>query len=116
MICIGLYGFQLAHRTKFYSVSNARRPFIGETHSLIMTLAFVFLNCDIGTEKFVLGDVRAITGVSDVMGVSGIYDIVARLHADSNDGITNILRKFHRIAHVRSCSTMIVAENRDNWQ
>jgi hypothetical protein len=81
-----------------------------------MTLAFVFLNCDIGAEKSVLGDMKGISGVSEAMGVSGIYDIVAKLHASSNDGITNILRKFHLIAHVRSCSTMIVAEELDDWQ
>ena len=81
-----------------------------------MALAFVFLNCDIGKEKSVLGDMKAISGVSEAMGVSGIYDIVAKLRADSNDDIANILRKFHLIAHVRSCSTMIVAEELDNWQ
>lgn len=89
--------------------------FITVTHNLIMTLAFVFLNCDIGSEEAVLGDMRAISGVYQAMGVSGIYDIVAKLHADSNYGITNILRKFHLIAHVRSYSTMIVAEELENW-
>jgi hypothetical protein len=93
-----------------------KRPFIAETHNLIMTLAFVLLNCDVGAEKSVLGDMKAISGVSEAMGVSGIYDIVAKLRADSNDGITSILRKFHLIAHVRSCSTMIVAEELDDWQ
>lgn len=81
-----------------------------------MTLAFVLLNCDIGTVKAVLGDMRAISGVSEAMSVSGIYDIVAKLRADSNDGITRILRRFHVMGHVRSCSTMIVAEELDNWQ
>jgi hypothetical protein len=74
-----------------------------------MTLAFAFLNCDIGTEKVVMGQMRGIPGVSEAVGVSGIYDIVAKLHSDSNSGITGIVRKFHAIAHVRSCSTMIVA-------
>jgi len=85
-------------------------------HNLIMTLAFVLLNCDIGAEKSVLFSMRSISGVSEAVGVSGIYDIVAKLRADSNDGITSILRKFHLIAHVRSCSTMIVAEELGNWQ
>lgn len=81
-----------------------------------MTLAFVFLNCDIGTEKAVMGEMREILGVSEATGVSGIYDIVAKLRSDSNGGISNILRKFHMIPNVRSCSTTIVAEELDNWQ
>jgi hypothetical protein len=44
---------------------------------IVMILAFVFLNCDIGAEKSILGDMRAISGVAEAMGVSGIYDIVA---------------------------------------
>lgn len=81
-----------------------------------MTLAFVFLNCDIGSEKRVLDDMRAISGVSEATGVSGIYDIVAKLQTDSNDGVMGILRKFHLISNVRSCLTMIVAGEKDNWQ
>ena len=61
-----------------------------------------------------LDDVRAISGVSEASGVSGIYDIVVKLHSDSNVGINNIIRKFHLIGHVRSCSTMIVAAELDN--
>lgn len=94
---------------------QSKRPFIGGTPNLIMTLAFVFLNCDIGAEKSVLSDMRTISGVSEAVGVAGIYDIVAKLRADSNGEITSILRKFHRITHVRSCSTMIVTEELDNW-
>lgn len=82
----------------------------------VMTLAFAFLNCDIGTVKTVMGEMRGISGVSEAIGVSGIYDIVARLRASSNGGITSILRRFHTIAHVRSCSTMIVAGELDNWR
>jgi hypothetical protein len=81
-----------------------------------MTLAFVFLNCDMGSAKGVLDDIRAISGVSEASGVSGIYDIVAKLRTDSGDGITSIVRKFHLIAHVRSCSTMIVAGELNKWQ
>jgi hypothetical protein len=81
-----------------------------------MTLAFVLLNCDIGSAGDVISQMRRISGVSDAMGVSGIYDIVAKLHADSNGGITGIVRQVQTIASVRSCATMIVAEQRDDWQ
>jgi hypothetical protein len=81
-----------------------------------MTLAFIFLTCDIGAEKAVMGEMRTISGVSEAIWVSGLYDIVARLYADSNGGITDILKRFHAITHVRSCSTMIVADKLDKWQ
>lgn len=91
-------------------------PFIAGAHNLIVTLAFVLLNCDIGSARAVMGEMKQISGVSEAMGVSGIYDIVAKLRADSNGGITSIIRQVHLIASVRSCSTMIVAEQLDNWQ
>jgi hypothetical protein len=91
-------------------------PFIAVMHNPSMTLAFVFLSCDIGTGSAVMGEMRGIPGVSDATGVSGVYDIVARMHSDSNKGITSIVRRFHTIAHVRSCSTVIVASEHDAWQ
>jgi hypothetical protein len=106
-------------RTRFIALCGSLADtltFIAAAHNMIMTLAFVFLNCDIGSVHAVTGEMRQISGVSEAMGVSGIYDIVAKLRANSNIGITDILRKFHLIDHVRSCSTMIVAEEQDSWQ
>jgi hypothetical protein len=75
-----------------------------------MSRAFVFLNCDIGAERTVIEELRDIKGISKTMGLSGIYDIVAEPDADSEKGISKLVRRLRSIANIRACFTMIVAE------
>lgn len=82
-------------------------------HKIIMSKAFVFLNCDLGAEKNVINEMKNILGVSQAVGLTGIYDIVTELNTDTDKGIAKIVRKFRSIANIRSCLTMVVAE-KDN--
>ena len=75
-----------------------------------MSKAFVFLNCDLGTERNVFDEMKSITGVSNAMNVSGIYDIVAELDSDTEDGISKIVRRMRLISNIKSSITMVVAE------
>lgn len=52
-----------------------------------MSGAFVFLNCDIGSDKAIIAEMNFTSGVSRAMSVSGIYDIVANINADSDRGL-----------------------------
>jgi hypothetical protein len=56
-----------------------------------MSKAFVFLNCDAGAEKSIIMQMKNIFGVSQANGVSGIYDIVAEVNADSEKGVAGIV-------------------------
>ena len=75
-----------------------------------MSKAFVFLNCDSGTEKDIVYEMNGIAGVFQANKISGIYDIVAEVNADSERGIAKIVRKLRSMASIRSCLTMIVAD------
>ncbi|MGI0037233.1 MAG: Lrp/AsnC ligand binding domain-containing protein [Nitrososphaera sp.] len=77
-----------------------------------MSKAFVFLNCDLGAERDIVSEMIDISGVQQATKISGIYDIVAELNAESESGIAKIVRKLRSIARIRSCLTMIVADKR----
>ena len=83
-------------------------------HNAYMSKAFVFLNCDVGTEQSNITQMRKISGVEVANGVSGIYDIVAEIGAESQSGLTAIVKKFRLIEGIRSCLTMIVSEDHEN--
>ncbi len=78
-----------------------------------MSRAFVFLNCDIGAENTVIEQVKCIAGISQTMWLNGVYDIVAELSADSDKGISKIVKNLRSIANVRSSLTMIAADKYD---
>jgi hypothetical protein len=50
------------------------------------------------------------SGVSEAAGLSGFYDIIAKLNAESEKGISKIVTKIRSIANIRSSLTMIIAE------
>jgi DNA-binding Lrp family transcriptional regulator len=75
-----------------------------------MLNAFVFLNCNIGTEPIILHEITDICGVSEAAELSGVYDIVAKVSEESREDIAKSVRKIRAITNVRSSLTMIVAE------
>ena len=76
-----------------------------------MSNAFVFLNCDIGTEPAIIDEMNKIAGVSETARVSGVYDIVAKVSEESKESIARLVKQIRGIANVRSSLTMIVAED-----
>jgi hypothetical protein len=75
-----------------------------------MLNAFVFLNCNVGTEPAILNEITDISGVSEAVELIGVYDIVAKVSKESREDMANSVRKIRAIANVRSSLTMIVVE------
>ncbi len=48
-----------------------------------MPTAFVLINTEIGSESDVLKDMKKVEGVEEASAVYGVYDIVARVKADT---------------------------------
>jgi DNA-binding Lrp family transcriptional regulator len=72
--------------------------------------AFVLLNCDIGAERSIIDELNKITGVTEAVRVSGIYDIVAKLSEQSKEDVISLLKQIRVIGHIRSSLTMIIAK------
>jgi DNA-binding Lrp family transcriptional regulator len=76
-----------------------------------MPLAFVLINAEIGSEDEVVGELRKLANVKESYVVYGVYDIVAKVEADSMDKLKEIVTwKIRRLDKVRSTLTMIVVE------
>ena len=76
-----------------------------------MPTAFVMINTEIGSEKEVLDEIRKIDAVKESYMVYGVYDIVAKVGADTMDNLTEIVTwNVRRLDKVRSTLTMIVIE------
>ena len=75
-----------------------------------MLSAFVFLNCDTGTEPDIIREISGMSGVSEAVQVSGVYDIVAKVSDESRKDITKLVKKIRAVANIRSSLTMVVSE------
>jgi len=76
-----------------------------------MSTAFVFLNCELGTEPAIIDEMKGISGVSEAVRVSGVYDIVAKVSDESREHVSKVVKKIRAIANIRSSLTMIVTED-----
>ncbi len=79
-----------------------------------MLNAFVFLNCDVGTEPTILNEITDISGVSEAVGLIGVYDIVAKVSVESREDIAKSVRKIRAIPNIRLSLTMIVSEEEEH--
>ncbi len=76
-----------------------------------MPVAFVLINAEIGSEDEVGKELRKIGNVKESYIVYGVYDIVAKVEAESMDKLKEIVTwKIRRLDKVRSTLTMIVVE------
>ncbi len=77
--------------------------------------AFVLINAEVGNEQDLIKKLRSIPNVTEVHVVYGVYDVIAKVEADTmekvKETITNSLR---RLDNVRSTLTMIAVEDDQN--
>ena len=76
-----------------------------------MAMAFVLINAELGCEKEILDELKKIDAVKESYMVYGVYDIVAKVSADTMDKLKEIVTwTVRRLDKVRSTFTMIVIE------
>jgi len=75
-------------------------------------MAFVFMNIDTGGEQEVLKQLQGIANVKEAYLVYGVYDLVARIEAETMEKLKEIVTwKVRRLDKVRSTLTTIVMES-----
>ncbi len=76
-----------------------------------MPSAFVLINAEIGSEEEVLKELKKVEGVEEAYIVYGVYDVIAKITADTMDKLKDVVTwNVRRLNKVRSTLTMIVVE------
>ena len=74
-----------------------------------MPAAFVLINTEIGSEEEIVQELKKIPNVREAYVVYGVYDIVAKVEAESMDKLKEIVSwRIRRLDKVRSTLTMLV--------
>jgi len=69
------------------------------------------MNVELGSEERVLKEVRTIPNVKECHRVYGVYDMIAKVEADSMDKLKEVVTwKIRRLDGVRSTLTTVVME------
>ncbi len=76
-----------------------------------MPVAYVLINSEVGAEEEVLGELKKVKNVKEAYIVYGVYDIIAKVEAETMDKLKEIITwNIRRLEKVRSTLTMMVIE------
>ena len=75
-----------------------------------MPMAYVLLTTEIGAEREVVKVLRKIEGVQEAFNLAGVYDIIARVKADTMAKLSQIISEQLQISRVQSKLTGMVTE------
>ncbi len=79
-----------------------------------MKRAFVLINCDIGSEESVIGELKHLDNISEVQGTFGAYDIVAKVESVKPETLQQtITDHIRKLEHIRSTLTLTEVEESD---
>jgi DNA-binding Lrp family transcriptional regulator len=71
--------------------------------------AFVLINAELGSENDVMKSLKTIDEIKEAHMVYGVYDIIARIEADTMANLKDIISwKIRHISKIRSTLTMLV--------
>jgi len=75
-------------------------------------IAFVLLNCEMGAEKAIIDELKSIEGVKEVHPTYGAYDILAKIEAQDQHKLREILTyKIRKMNKIRGTVTLIENQN-----
>ena len=79
-----------------------------------MSQAYVLINCALGKEESIIEELTNISGISQVHGTFGAYDIITKVEGkDTTDMREIITEKIRKIKDVRSTLALIVISEQD---
>ena len=73
-----------------------------------MASAYVLINCELGSEEFVISHLKSLDAVKEVHGTFGAYDILAKVEADEVSVLRETITwKIRKIDKIRSTLTLM---------
>ena len=79
-----------------------------------LATAYVLINCDLGSEEFVISELKSIEGVVEVHGTFGAYDILAKVEASLVEKLRETITwKIRKIARIRSTLTLMGVQGQE---
>ncbi|MDW0143442.1 MAG: Lrp/AsnC family transcriptional regulator [Nitrososphaeraceae archaeon] len=75
-----------------------------------MVHAYVLICCDLAASEKVVEELEKIHGVQEVSPVSGVYDIVARISATTEEELKSIYMDIRKMKKVLTTITLIVSK------
>ena len=79
-----------------------------------MAIAYILINCELGSEESIIQQLNNIDGVLEVNGTFGAYDILAKIESPTVETLREIITwKIRKIDKIRSTLTLMGIEGQN---
>ena len=76
-----------------------------------MESAYVLINCTLGSEGSIMGELKSIPGIIEVRGVFGNYDILAKIEVPSPEILRELIAfKIRKIPAISTTTTIVCSK------
>ena len=76
-----------------------------------MAIAYVLINCELGSEESIIQQLGNLDGVTEVNGTFGAYDILAKIESSTVEVLREIITsKIRKMDKIRSTLTLMGIE------
>lgn len=76
-----------------------------------MEIAYVMINCEMGSENSLIEKIRPIEGVMEVTGVFGNYDVLVKIESADIEKIRQTILEDIRCLEKIRCTTTLMCAN-----
>jgi DNA-binding Lrp family transcriptional regulator len=70
--------------------------------------AIVLVNTDIGEERQVYEQIKAVEGVEEAHALTGLYDLLIKVQAESVDNLKDNEKRLRKLTGVSNLSTLMI--------
>ena len=77
-----------------------------------MHVGFVLLNCDLGSEEYIIEELNKVDGVKNAYITFGAYDVIVEVHTETQIDFDELVSmKIRRLARIVSTMTLNVVKS-----
>lgn len=77
-----------------------------------MVVAYVLVNCELGSERNVIEAIKKLDDITEVRGTFGAYDIIVKIESESIEKLREYITwKIRKLDKIRSTLTLMETNN-----
>jgi len=73
-----------------------------------MQKGFILLNCDLGSEEYILEELKQMQDINNAYLTFGAYDVIAEIQTEEQDGFEKVIASVRKLSRVVSTMTLNV--------
>lgn len=76
-----------------------------------MHKGFILLNCDLGSEEYIVDELKQMQNITNAYLTFGAYDVIAEIQTQDQEGFERVIAIIRKLSRVVSTMTLNVVDS-----